>query len=52
MANLLANCLSIVDNAMSMAQSKQANAWHIQRETDFVNNVSAGFGNQNWRQRN
>ncbi|MGO2374209.1 GGDEF domain-containing protein [Pseudoalteromonas sp. KG3] len=45
----LGELLSIVDNAMSMAQSKQANAWHVQRETDLVNNVSAGFGNQNWR---
>ena len=45
----LGELLSVVDNAMSMAQSKQANAWHVQRETDLVNNVSAGFGNQNWR---
>ncbi|WP_404340484.1 EAL domain-containing protein [Pseudoalteromonas mariniglutinosa] len=45
----LGELLSIVDNAMSLAQSKQANAWHVQRETDLVNNVSAGFGNQNWR---
>lgn len=45
----LGELLSIVDNAMSMAQSKQANAWHVQRETDLINNVSAGFGNQNWR---
>ncbi|TGE83204.1 diguanylate phosphodiesterase [Pseudoalteromonas sp. KS88] len=45
----LGELLSVVDNAMSMAQSKQANAWHVQRETDLINNVSAGFGNQNWR---
>ncbi|TMP23831.1 diguanylate phosphodiesterase [Pseudoalteromonas rubra] len=45
----LGELLSVVDNAMSMAQSKQANAWHLQRETDLVNNVGAGFGNQNWR---
>ena len=45
----LGELLSVVDNAMSMAQSKQANAWHIQRESDLVNNVGAGFGNQNWR---
>ncbi|GAB0112264.1 EAL domain-containing protein [Pseudoalteromonas distincta] len=45
----LGELLSIVDNAMSMAQSKQVNAWHVQRETDLLNNVSAGFGNQNWR---
>ncbi len=45
----LGELLSVVDNAMSMAQSKQTNAWHVQRETDLVNNVSAGFGNQNWR---
>lgn len=30
----LGELLSIVDNAMSMAQSKQANAWHVQRETE------------------
>ncbi|KZN50180.1 EAL domain-containing protein [Pseudoalteromonas luteoviolacea] len=45
----LGELLSVVDNAMSMAQSKQANAWHLQRESDIVNNVGAGFGNQNWR---
>ncbi|MFC0116375.1 EAL domain-containing protein [Pseudoalteromonas xiamenensis] len=45
----LGELLSVVDNALSMAQSKQANAWHLQRESDLVNNVSAGFGNQNWR---
>lgn len=45
----LGELLSVVDNAMSMAQSKQVNAWHVQRESDLVNNVSAGFGNQNWR---
>ena len=45
----LGELLSIVDNAMSMAQSKQVNAWHVQRDTDLSNNVSAGFGNQNWR---
>jgi len=45
----LGELLSVVDNAMSMAQSKQVNAWHVQRETDLVNNMSAGFGNQNWR---
>lgn len=45
----LGELLSIVDNAMSLAQSKQANAWHVQRETDLMHNASAGFGNQNWR---
>lgn len=45
----LGELLSVVDNAMSMAQSKHANAWHVQRDTDLINNVSAGFGNQNWR---
>ncbi|WP_440053893.1 EAL domain-containing protein [Pseudoalteromonas sp. T1lg65] len=45
----LGELLSVVDTAMSMAQSKQANAWHMQRDSDLVNNVSASFGNQNWR---
>jgi diguanylate cyclase (GGDEF)-like protein len=45
----LGELLSVVDNAMSMAQSKQVNAWHVQRETDLASNASAGFGNQNWR---
>lgn len=48
-AKPLGELLSVVDNAMSMAQSKHANAWHVQRESDLINNVSAGFGNQNWR---
>lgn len=46
---LLGELLSVVDNAMSIAQSKQVNAWHVQRESDLLNNASAGFGNQNWR---
>ncbi|WP_372763085.1 EAL domain-containing protein, partial [Pseudoalteromonas sp.] len=45
----LGELLSVADNAMSMAQSKHANAWHVQRDSDLINNVSAGFGNQNWR---
>lgn len=46
----LGEILAQVDTAISLAQSKQNNAWHIQKETDLIDNVSASFGNQNWRQ--
>ncbi len=46
----LGELLALVDTALSIAQSKQSNAWHIQKDTDVLNNVSASFGNQNWRQ--
>ncbi len=45
----LGEILASVDTALSLAQSKQTNAYHIQRESDLINNVSANFGNQNWR---
>ena len=46
----LGELLALVDTALSLAQSKQANAWHIQKASDVLDNVSASFGNQNWRQ--
>ena len=45
----LGELLSQVDTALSLAQSKQVNAWHVQKESDLMDNVSANFGNQNWR---
>lgn len=39
--------LSNVDVAMSIAQTKQDNAWHIQRQEDM--SQAASLGAQNWR---
>lgn len=46
----LSPLLAQVDTAISMAQSKSTNGFHIQKESDIMDNVSATFGNQNWRQ--
>ncbi len=46
----LSSLLAQVDTAISLAQSKQTNAWHVQRESDLIDTVSASYGNQNWRQ--
>lgn len=46
----LSPLLAQVDTALSLAQSKTTNGYHIQKESDIIDNVSASFGNQNWRQ--
>lgn len=46
----LSELLALVDTAISLAQSKQTNAWHLQKASDVLDNVSASFGNQNWKQ--
>lgn len=49
-AKPLGELLSQVDTALSLAQSKQTNAWHVLKDSDLMDNVSANFGNQNWRE--
>ena len=45
----LSPLLAQVDTALSLAQSKATNGFHILKESDMMDNVSASFGNQNWR---
>ncbi len=46
----LGEILALADTAISIAQTKQSNAWHSQKESDILDNNSASYGNQNWRQ--
>ncbi len=46
----LGEILALTDTAISIAQTKQTNAWHSQNESDILDNASASYGNQNWRQ--
>ncbi|MCJ8271331.1 MAG: EAL domain-containing protein, partial [Psychrosphaera sp.] len=46
----LGEILALTDTAISIAQTKQTNAWHSQNEADILDNASASYGNQNWRQ--
>ncbi len=43
----LGELLANVDVAMSIAQSQQANAWHVQHESEL--DASSSMGSQNWR---
>ncbi|WP_199611507.1 EAL domain-containing protein [Flocculibacter collagenilyticus] len=46
----LGEMLALADTAISLAQSSQMNGWFIQKESSVLENVSASYGNQNWRQ--
>lgn len=45
----LGELLAIADTAISLAQTKQTNSWHLQKEDLQIDGPSMGFGNQNWR---
>ena len=45
----LGELLAIADTSISLAQTKQANAWHLQKESAGLETASYGYGNQNWR---
>jgi len=45
----LGELLAIADTSISLAQTKQPNAWHIQRESAAGEVGVGGYGNQNWR---
>ncbi|CAM3840797.1 EAL domain-containing protein [Rheinheimera salexigens] len=45
----LSDLLAIADTSISLAQTKQANAWHIQKESAGLEMSRTGYGNQNWR---
>ncbi|MGI5309733.1 EAL domain-containing protein [Rheinheimera sp. WS51] len=46
----LGDLLAIADTSISLAQTKQSNAWHFQKDIIGLElNRSNGYGNQNWR---
>lgn len=45
----LGELLATADTSISLAQTKQSNAWHLQKETSGLDSASNGYGNQNWR---
>ncbi len=45
----LGELLAAADTAISLAQTKHVNAWHIQKESNLQQNSTSAFGNQNWR---
>jgi diguanylate cyclase (GGDEF)-like protein len=45
----LGELLAVADTSISLAQTKQTNAWHLQKESAGMEMSSAGYGNQNWR---
>ncbi|MDX3773888.1 EAL domain-containing protein [Chromatiaceae bacterium AAb-1] len=46
---VLGELLAIADTAISLAQTKQANAWHLHKESSGLEAASHTYGNQNWR---
>ncbi len=45
----LGELLAIADTAISLAQTKQTNAWHLHKETNGLEMGNHAYGNQNWR---
>ncbi|CAM5211877.1 EAL domain-containing protein [Alishewanella longhuensis] len=45
----LGELLATADTSISLAQTKQSNAWHLQKETNGLENAANNYGNQNWR---
>lgn len=45
----LGELLAVADTSISLAQTKQPNAWHLQKESSGLEMASGGYGNQNWR---
>lgn len=46
----LGELLALADTGVSIAQTQSTNAWYAQKDTDILQNNSANYGNQNWRQ--
>ena len=46
----LGELLALADTAVSIAQTKQTNGWFTQKDTEILQDASASYGNQNWRQ--
>ncbi|GHG67074.1 hypothetical protein GCM10010919_15510 [Alishewanella longhuensis] len=45
----LGELLATADTCISLAQTKQSNAWHLQKEATGLENAANNYGNQNWR---
>ena len=45
----LGELLAIADTAISLAQTRQSNAWFLHKEDGSLDQTAAGYGNQNWR---
>ena len=45
----LGELLASADTAISLAQTKHVNAWHIHKDSNLNQNTTMAFGNQNWR---
>jgi len=48
--NPLGELLALADTGISVAQTQQMNSWFSQTNTDILQNATASYGNQNWRQ--
>ncbi|OUR77517.1 GGDEF domain-containing protein [Colwellia psychrerythraea] len=46
----LGELLALADTGVSVAQTQKVNSWYSQKDIDILNDTSANFGNQNWRQ--
>ncbi|AWB57365.1 MULTISPECIES: EAL domain-containing protein [unclassified Colwellia] len=46
----LGELLALADTGISVAQTQKVNAWYAQTDTSILDNSSASYGNQNWRQ--
>jgi EAL domain-containing protein (putative c-di-GMP-specific phosphodiesterase class I)/GGDEF domain-containing protein len=46
---VLGELLAIADTAISLAQTRQSNGWHLVKDDGSVDQTALGFGNQNWR---
>jgi len=46
----LGELLALADTGVSIAQTQNSNSWYSQTDTDILQNNSANYGNQNWRQ--
>jgi len=45
----LGELLASADTAISLAQTKHVNAWHVHKESNISQSSATAFGNQNWR---
>lgn len=46
----LGELLALADTGISVAQTQKVNSWYAQTDTSILENNSASYGNQNWRQ--
>ncbi len=45
----LGELLAVADMSISLAQTKQTNGWHLQKEGAAPDMAASSYGNQNWR---